>query len=72
MKTLLLAATLILFGSFTHHPKTDDTVYVCISPTAKKYHFKKSCPGLQRCSHEIKPMTKAEATKSGYTVCLKE
>lgn len=72
MKTLLLIAGIGLLGSFAYHTSSGDKVYVCVSPTAKKFHSSKSCPGLQKCTHEIKEMTKVAAEKSGYTVCLKE
>jgi len=72
MKIFILIAGIGLLGSFVYHSKPADTVYVCVSPTAKKFHYSKSCPGLQKCTHEIKETTKVAAEKSGYTVCLKE
>ena len=72
MKILVLISGLGLLGSFAYHSKSADTVYVCVSPTAKKFHYSKACPGLQKCTHEIKETTKVAAEKSGYTVCLKE
>lgn len=72
MKILILIAGLGMLGSFAYHSKSANTVYVCVSPTAKKFHYNKSCPGLQKCTHEIKETTKVSAEKSGFTVCLKE
>lgn len=72
MRKLILLAGIGLLGSFAFHTSSGDTVYVCMSPNAKKFHYSKSCPGLQKCTHEIKETTKVSAEKSGYTVCLKE
>lgn len=69
MKTLLIA---VVAYSFSFIPVSGDSVYICVSTSAKKYHFSKSCHGLQRCTHTIKETTKADAVKLGYTVCLIE
>ncbi len=67
MKTifaLLIFATLVFSKS--------ETVYICVSPTAKKYHYSQKCRGLQKCTHTIKSVTLSEASKLGYTACLIE
>jgi len=43
-------------------------VYVCISNTSYRYHSFK-CWGLEKCTHEIRRMTIAEAEKMGKTPC---
>ena len=68
-KVLIAAAVLVCFGFMS---SKSTSVYICDSPNAKKYHFNKNCSGLQKCTHTIKAVTKEEATKLGYTVCLKE
>lgn len=64
MKTLLFALLL----SFTHSQNT--TAYICVSKTAKKYHYTKNCNGLQKCTHTIQKTTVNNAKQLGYTVCL--
>jgi hypothetical protein len=59
MKTLLLALTFLF--SFATTPPTDTNVYICDSPNATVYHQNKACSGLQRCKHEIKLVTLADA-----------
>lgn len=66
MKTLMMAAALYLFGS---GPNSSDTVYICVSPTAKKFHASKECHGLQKCTHTISAVTQSDAAKKGYTAC---
>lgn len=36
MKTLLIA---VVAYSFSFIPVSGDSVYICVSPSAKKYHF---------------------------------
>ncbi|WP_246282437.1 hypothetical protein [Flavobacterium agri] len=45
------------------------SVYVCKSAGAKKYHFNRNCGGLKRCSHEIKTSSVKEAEAIGLTQC---
>ena len=66
MKALILVSAWFLFST------GQTTVYVCVSPSAKKYHYSKSCAGLQRCTHEIREISEKEAKEAGYTGCLKE
>jgi hypothetical protein len=44
-------------------------VYVCSGKTIGKYHYSKSCRGLNACVHEIKKMTKEQAKSEGYGLC---
>lgn len=45
-----------------------ETVY--ITPTGKRYHPSKTCPGLARAK-KIIPIERSEAEKRGYTPCKK-
>ncbi len=45
-----------------------DSVYICVSTGAKRYH-RYVCKGLSHCTHEIKKVSKALAIKWGYTPC---
>lgn len=63
MKTIVF----LLLGFFTC--PTSPTVYVCYSPTAKKYHLSEKCRGLNACEHEIKKMSMAEAKAEGWEKC---
>jgi hypothetical protein len=66
MKTLLLsiAAALLMSASA---PVSD--VYICNGPKATKYHLKKDCRGLNRCSTEIEKVSLEAAKKDGRTLC---
>lgn len=44
-------------------------VFICASKGGKKYHFSKTCRGLNACKATIKKMTIEEAKKIGKTIC---
>lgn len=46
-----------------------ETVYVCVSPTARRYHSDPDCSGLSNCTHHVEEMTVAEAEEMGKTPC---
>ncbi|ESU26976.1 hypothetical protein FLJC2902T_23170 [Flavobacterium limnosediminis JC2902] len=56
---------LLLFSSLTSFSSSD--VYICVSPNAKKYHYKENC--LSNCKHEIKKVTKSSALDKGLELC---
>lgn len=60
---------LILFFILTAFNVADNTVYICGSAGAKKYHYKESCRGFNACKHEIIKTTKAKAEEIGLTLC---
>lgn len=64
MKVLLV----FVFVLFLTSSQNND-VYVCVSKTAHKYHFTKSCRGLRACTHEIVKKSLKEAQGLGYTLC---
>ncbi len=57
----------IVLTSFTG--SVADYVYICKGPQSKKYHFKKDCRGLSRCSTDTYKVTLADAKKIGRTLC---
>ena len=65
MKLLVVGTVLLLF-SFS---KVESSVYICDSEYATKYHYKKDCEGLQKCTHEIKELTVTEAKAKKYSLC---
>lgn len=65
-KIAALAITLVLFVSADMQEKQ---VYICDSKTAKKYHYKKDCRGLNRCTSPIEKITLSEAKKLKITLC---
>lgn len=65
MKTLFLLLALSAHVQTT--PKTK--VYICDSPTAKKYHLRNDCRGLSRCTHTIIEVTLEEAKKRKFELC---
>lgn len=46
-----------------------DTVYICDSSGATRYHRKANCRGLSNCHHRIIEVTLEEAQKSNRTLC---
>jgi len=45
-------------------------VYVCVSETAKKYHYSKNCRGLNACTHEVRKVSITDAKKKySRTLC---
>ena len=60
MKKILCSFLVILFVS-TGFTTVMDDVYICNSKTAEVYHATKSCRGLDRCTHEIKAVSKKDA-----------
>lgn len=63
MKRLVCVLMLLLSFSILA-----ETVY--ITPTGKKYHPSKTCPGLSRAK-KIIPIERSEAEARGYTPCKK-
>lgn len=56
---------LLVLMSFT----IPTTVYICLSPGAKKYHYDRGCRGLNNCTHEINSVSKAAAEDKGLGLC---
>ncbi|KAA1245876.1 hypothetical protein [Aquimarina sp. RZ0] len=48
---------------------SDTDVYICKGPRSKKYHHRKNCRGLKRCSTRIYKVCLKEATNKGRTLC---
>lgn len=72
MKTLLLLLLLTGKGHCVAPPVnvfTTDSVYICDSPGAKKYHLRENCKGLQNCRHKVIKVTLALAKRKGRTLC---
>jgi hypothetical protein len=44
-------------------------VYICDSKGAKKYHYSKTCRGLNACKHQVIKKTKSDAQNLGLTLC---
>lgn len=65
MKFFFILISIFLFNLSNH---TDD-VYICVSKTASKYHYCKSCKGLSACTHTISKVSLDDAKKSGYSLC---
>jgi len=68
---MLLILTSMRIGyaaPIVHAPRPVDSVYICMSGSAHKYH-KYICRGLDHCTHTIKKVPKSEAVRLGYTAC---
>lgn len=68
MKLLKISFLFISLFIFSFHSAVD-YVYICDSKSAKKYHYKKDCRGLNACKAEVVKVTLADAKKSKKTLC---
>lgn len=50
---------------------TENAVYVCLSKGSVAYHNSDRCAGLNRCTHEVKPMSASDAQNLGKRACQK-
>ena len=50
-------------------PSSDSYVYICTGPKSECYHKTDKCHGLNKCSGEIKKVTKDEAVKMKRREC---
>ncbi|WP_268848924.1 hypothetical protein [Flavobacterium aestivum] len=63
MKVLFTSIFIVLSSL----PKNNtDSVYICISKTASKYHLTTNCRGLNQCTHEVRKVSLKEANELGY------
>lgn len=70
-KFILLISLAVLTGSATVNIPTEpfQDVFICNSKNGKKYHFTKTCRGLNACKAPIKKLTLTDAKKLGKTIC---
>ncbi len=62
MKRFLIACLIALSSfAFSFMPAASSTVWICVGGSAYAYHAKKSCRGLDNCTHTIKEVTQSEA-----------
>ena len=47
----------------------DSSVYICVSPGAKRYHCDRDCKGLNKCEHTIRKVSVSKARSMGLTPC---
>ncbi len=48
---------------------TDTNVYICTGTYSKKYHYKKTCRGLNACKSDVKQVTLTKAKQLERTLC---
>ncbi len=53
----------------SHPTQQQETVYICDSKGATKYHSKEDCRGLNNCKADIISIDKKEAIKKGREEC---
>lgn len=66
MRTLLfIPVILFLWFALFSDLRTNQTanVYICDSSGAYAYHYKKNCPGIKRCTHNVKMVSLADARR---------
>ncbi|WP_421823765.1 hypothetical protein [Flagellimonas oceanensis] len=71
MKITRLFLTIVLFvvlSGFGNTVDADD-VYICKGKGSKRYHYKKDCRGLSRCSTKIYEVSLSKAKEMGRTLC---
>ena len=51
--------------------RVTEVVYVCISRGSVAYHSRDNYEGINRCSHEVKRMSVADARVLGKRACMK-
>jgi hypothetical protein len=51
--------------------KATEAVYVCMSKSSVAYHSRDNCAGINRCTHEVKTMSAADAQRIGKRACMK-
>ena len=56
---------ILAFALTTQSDVKSDSVYVCNSSNAKKYHLRDHCRGLSSCTHKIVKISLEEAKKKG-------
>jgi hypothetical protein len=80
MKLILILASALFFslqpmhvhpnqGQLLFSKKFKDTVYICNSTTATKYHSKDDCRGLNACKADIISIDKQDAIRKGRDEC---
>ncbi len=67
-KALFLLPVVLLL-SFNAAIEEEKTVYICKTKSSKKYHYRKNCRGLSRCSTTIEKVTLKKAKASKKTLC---
>jgi len=68
MKLLKFSFLFISLFIFSFYSAVDH-VYICDSKSAKKYHYKKDCRGLNACKAEVVKVTLTDAKESKKTLC---
>lgn len=66
MKALI---TLLFLFTINFQTYIVSDVYICDSKDAKKYHYSKTCRGLNACKHNIIKKTKSDSQNLGLTLC---
>ncbi|WP_240315471.1 hypothetical protein [Aquimarina longa] len=68
-KLVLYMFIAAIITPFTSVVEADKEVYICNGPKSKRYHYRKNCRGLKRCSTRIYKMSLEEAKEEGRTLC---
>jgi len=57
------------YSSLVTSNVTDTDVYICKGPSSKRYHYKKTCRGLNACSTKIYEVSLSSAKELKRTLC---
>ncbi|MFD2586135.1 hypothetical protein ACFSQJ_04295 [Croceitalea marina] len=68
MKTITIFIAFLLLPIF-FTGTTETNVYICKGKGSKKYHYRKSCRGLSRCSTKVFEVTLKKAKEMKRTLC---
>lgn len=63
IKNVSIVITLTLISACKQH------VYICEGPDSYAYHYDNKCPGLERCTTELRKVSKEEAKNLGRKEC---
>lgn len=69
MRTIILSIALVVGAMVPAQAPQRDYVYICTGPSAKTYHKTDECRGLNKCSANIKLVSKHKAESMGRRPC---
>lgn len=68
----LICGSLMFTSCLTAEATSKGDVYICTSKSAKVYHSTPNCKGLNRCSKEIKKVSKSSIKRRGCKICTND
>lgn len=66
---LIIQLFLVVILTHPINKVVDTQVYICKGPKSKRYHYRKNCRGLKRCSTKVSKVSIEEAKDKNRTLC---